>query len=593
MLALNGYKRRFVDQEYAMKTKDLEFIQKLFANVKLNSNKKIKISILPEEEKLNKGIEKTVIKTGVINDNEETIEDDEIIDINELLYPTCVLVSLLTIYNKNSINLIDMYNEIKLKDKKKNILYNQIRMWWSQKISDEEIDRIMIIFSAICLEVPENMQTLRQIKELLVKNIKNTKELSQLIDTLLIPQVNEKENHAEISSPYFLRQDMLDMLPAWLWSNSNHRFFEPCCGKSGFNIDIIDRLMKGLEKIIPDEEQRYKHIVTKMLFIADINPLNIFIAKLLIDPLNKYDLNLYEGNTLELDLQEQFKIDGFHAIIGNPPYNAAQMHDGKKGGGHLIWNKFIIKSLDEWLLPDGHLLFVNPAAWRKPQSDRAKTAGLYKKMTQDNQLITLEIHDAQDGLKTFKCGTRYDFYLIQKKPRYSTTKIISQGKTSTIDTAQWSFIPNTDFIEILSLLNNGGEDCPIICSTSAYETRKKWISEQKSDIHRYPVLHGAGLDEKYSSRNDRGHFDIPKVIFGDAGPKIKNVMIDMEGIYGMTQHAMAIQIDSRLEAEQLKKAILSDKFKDILTACSWSNFQVDWRLFTYLKKDFYKEHIFN
>ena len=30
-------------------------------------------------------------------------------------------------------------------------------------------------------------------------------------------------------------------------------------------------------------------------------------------------------------------------------------------------------------------------------------------------------------------------------------------------------------------------------------------------------------------------------------------------------------------------------FKNILKACSWSNFQIDWRLFTYFKKLFYME----
>ena len=93
----------------------------------------------------------------------------------------------------------------------------------------------------------------------------------------------------------------------------------------------------------------------------------------------------------------------------------------------------------------------------------------------------------------------------------------------------------------------------------------------------------------YSSRNDNGHFNIPKVIFGDSG--IYNAVVDFDGLYGMTQHAMAIKVDSLFEANMIKQALESKKFKQLLSDCSWSNYQIDWRLFTYFKKDFWKEFV--
>ena len=39
----------------------------------------------------------------------------------------------------------------------------------------------------------------------------------------------------------------------------------------------------------------------------------------------------------------------------------------------------------------------------------------------------------------------------------------------------------------------------------------------------------------------------------------------------------------------LKKVLESLEFKKVLESCSWSNYQIDWRLFTYFKKDFWKE----
>jgi hypothetical protein len=112
---------------------------------------------------------------------------------------------------------------------------------------------------------------------------------------------------------------MLDKIPVEFWTFIK-KVFEPCAGKGGFIVDIIDRFMNGLEQTIPDEKERYKTIVEECLYFSDINSTNIFICKLLIDPYNEYKLNYNEGNTLELDIKQKWNIDGFHLVVGNPPY---------------------------------------------------------------------------------------------------------------------------------------------------------------------------------------------------------------------------------------------------------------------------------
>jgi hypothetical protein len=59
----------------------------------------------------------------------------------------------------------------------------------------------------------------------------------------------------------------------------------------------------------------------------------------------------------------------------------------------------------------------------------------------------------------------------------------------------------------------------------------------------------------------------------------------------MTQHSIAIKIDTLEEGKKIKKIIESIEFKDIIKSCLWSNFQIDWNTFKYFKKDFYKEFI--
>jgi hypothetical protein len=72
----------------------------------------------------------------------------------------------------------------------------------------------------------ETNQINRTVKELFMKNIKSNRELSMLIDKYLIPQELEKKKNAEVSTPFKLRQEMLDKIPVEFWT-SIKKLFEP------------------------------------------------------------------------------------------------------------------------------------------------------------------------------------------------------------------------------------------------------------------------------------------------------------------------------------------------------------------------------
>jgi hypothetical protein len=382
---------------------------------------------------------------------------------------------------------------------------------------------------------------------------------------------------------------MLDKIPIEFWT-SIKKVFEPCAGKGGFIVDIIDRFMNGLEKTIPDETERNRIIVEECLYFSDINPTNIFICKLLIDPYNEYKLNYNEGNTLELDIKEKWDIDGFDAVIGNPPYNSS----GNTGTGNTIWQYFTKVSLNKLLKNKGYLLYVHPPGWRKPNTERGAFYGLYKLMTQENQMIYLSIHGIKDGRKTFDCGTRYDWYIIQHTSKYTTT-IVNDEKNNNIiiDMNNFDWLPNYNIDTIQSILAKENEDkCPIIYSASSYDPRKKWMSKIKTNEFKYTCIQStnkSGIVYKYSSCNNRGHFGIPKVIFGMTG--INDVIIDLKGSFGMTQHAMAIKINNEAEANNIKMCLLSDKFKEYLKSCLFSQYIIDWNIFKDFKKDFWRDFI--
>jgi hypothetical protein len=54
---------------------------------------------------------------------------------------------------------------------------------------------------------------------------------------------------------------------------------------------------------------------------------------------------------------------------------------------------------------------------------------------------------------------------------------------------------------------------------------------------------------------------------------------------------MAIQIDCKINGEKIKDAFENETFQSVMKSCMWSNFMLDWRLFTYFKKDFWREFV--
>ena len=275
------------------------------------------------------------------------------------------------------------------------------------------------------------------------------------------------------------------------------------------------------------------------------------------------------------------------------------------------------------LKKNGYLVFVHPSAWRKPESEKSKTNGMFKLMAHENQIEYLEIHNTGDGKKTFNAGTRYDWYVIQKTTIHKNTTIKDEnGKEHNINLKKWKFLPNYDFEIIETLLTQNDKHVNIIHG-GQFETRQPWVCEEKGELicektvkgqkntkklpssvkqnFIHPLIHSTpknGPRYYYSSTKTPPFkklipipmFGVSKVIFGDSG--INNVIVDLDGKFGMTQHSMGISISSSKEGEELKQTLESDKFKEVLKALSYSNYEIDWRIFTYFKPDFYKEDFF-
>lgn len=584
---------------------DQSLFNKLFNTSKVKTSVEIK-EIVDElcinddkDDDLNKGIKETPLDDNAstnttdreVNnvDKEESKQEKNVNFIRDILRHLIPLVCLLSIHDTEHNTFEEMCKCIEDDARLKEIFMDQIRIWWSKSIPDEVFTVFINMYNKYLRDNTEINQVIIRVKELFTRSLHNQKELARLIDEYLIPQELEKKKNAEVSTPPQLRKDMLDALEKYApgFFKTLKKVFEPCCGKGQFIIDIIDRFMEGLKDEIVDEKERYKKIVEECIYFADINSTNIYIVRLLLDPFGQYDLNFFEGDTLKLDITEQWDVTGFDGVIGNPPYNAS----GNTGTGNTIWQHFVLKSVDTWLYDDGKLVFVHPPGWRKPNSAKGKFTGLFGKMTKDNYIHFLEMHGVKDGQKIFGCGTRYDWYVLNKGARQNLTTLCDEKQVVVdVNLQNYNWLPNHSIEEINRLLcENDEEACPILYNRVDYDPVRKWVSAVATDIHKYKVVHSTtqkGTRFVYTSDNTKGHFGVPKVIFGESG--INTPVIDIQGEYAMSHCAMAIQCADMEEAQHIQKALMSKEFQKLIGACNWSSFRIDWNVFKSFKRTFWK-----
>lgn len=442
----------------------------------------------------------------------------------------------------------------------------------------------------IMKSVLENNETIvSQIRE--IYETASPSRLRILIERHFIPSEEEKKGNAEIPTPVILVDNMLDKVPSTFWTSSR-KVYEPCCGKGNFVLGIFDKFFTGLETNIPDEIERCKIIAKDCIYFADISPLNVFITTELlkchiqsycgIDEFD-YEFNSYVGDTLEFDPLIYWNVDGFHAVVGNPPY---QNKNGNKGTGNTLWDKFVNRSLNVWLNQKGFLVFVHPRGWRQYKN---QTGAIMKSY----QIHYLNMNSVAKGIKMFKCSTDYDYYIIEKTPIHKPSRIndYNDEEYDFQISQDMPIIPNHSIKQVMEILTKErSEGNGFICSQSAYEGRRQWMSNTKSQTYKYPCVYSIDaknvISKKWSSRNDNGHFGIPKFIFSNGN----GYHLDYNGEYGLTQWAYAITC-SKDEMKMVETVYKSRNFNNIVDAIRLTSNKYNYNVMKLFKKEFWKEFI--
>ena len=121
---------------------------------------------------------------------------------------------------------------------------------------------------------------------------KTPNEIKEIIKKHLPVKNKQKEEHGEVFTPIFYLEEMLDTLPSYVWTNPNLKWLDPANGIGNFPMLIFEKLMRGLEKKIPNRAKRAKHIIENMLFMIEIDESNVKVSREIFGP----SANIYKGS---------------------------------------------------------------------------------------------------------------------------------------------------------------------------------------------------------------------------------------------------------------------------------------------------------
>lgn len=376
----------------------------------------------------------------------------------------------------------------------------------------------------------------------------------------------EIKTHGEVMTPLTLVEEMLDTLPPEVWSNPELKWLDPANGVGTFPSVIVKRLMDGLKDIIPDNCDRYQHIMENMIYVCEIQAKNMFLYHCAFDINDTYKLNTYYGSFLSNGFDEHMKnvwgIDKFDIIVGNPPYQKVD-----SGGDNKLYLLFTQKAIQ--ILGDGgSLVFITP----KSIIDYLTNTNKNRKYI--DKLYNLKYLSIDDPSKYFNVGSTF-LYFNLNKCNYVGPTIIKYVGSSGIDIVEVTLhsnitIPSKPSVIDMNIINkitsdrnnfnfkmmvrkNGGSTVRFRDSEKSIKYNTKCLSVSIDTKFKYPLINKINKGDPYPghicySSEELNDHDKPKVLICRSGYIEPNYD---DGLFGITDNMYYYLTKTRDEGNNL------------------------------------------
>jgi hypothetical protein len=361
------------------------------------------------------------------------------------------------------------------------------------------------------------------------KKKSNVVSLKQSIYARLISHLpsksSEKSSHGEVFTPPVLIEELCDAFPSSIWKRTDVTWLDPSAGIGNFPIVLFFRYMEGLQSAFPDPVTRSSYIIEHILFMVEINPVNVKQCRSLFRTLcPSATPRIHQGDFLS-SLPKNWPSH-FTVVIGNPPYN---LHGTKRIGTKRAHIPFTERGL-ALLAPSGYIGYICPPSYRQahtPMNRLFQDAG--------GHFRYLHILGAKDTYQHFRIQGRVDLFLYQRDVGNGPTSIMDEYHihTPSIHLSLHRHIPNfghSIFQKLFSLVDTYGH-------VEGYRTTEMTTvhSHTFGCRGKHPLLHLIVENGKRIYRTTTPHslIGVPKLFINGLG--VPYVFYDKSGVYGASQ----------------------------------------------------------
>jgi len=429
-----------------------------------------------------------------------------------------------------------------------------------------------------------------------MSSILSIEDKIKFIHNLLNPTELTQKERGEVFTAFELITEILsvldkkiDSIPNDVWSNSKKKWLDLASGLGNFQLKIYQRLMNELKKEFPDDNVREKHILENMIYYCEYSPLNTNIYKKIIDPENKYKLNIFTGDSLSKDfdnhLKNVWKVDYFDFIVGNPPYQEISEDGNVKHGKKNYYMEFIKSSIKK-LKKNGFSLLITPTSWMTVTSE------VYPLMVKNNHMIYLNNKKEIKDKYFKKVGSTFSYYLIKKTKDIKETEIDNYNKFKfklnnlnftpniinkytlslnkkilSLENQQKSTMVRKDGLEIKERVTEKNKEFKYPQRIKNNLTEYSKIPHEYQEVPKILLFRSGYLSPQYSTEGVGGNIMIKKVKDKEEGLKLVNIwnsklykmMIKINKFSGYNNQQLLKKLD--YDFTNLKKTDDSDIYK--------------------------------